>query len=190
MKDVYEYCPQFDDDRFLIRFSGKQDGKDLLEVYSDLQALPFFNSDNCDGDNFYYPTLEKMESAIDFWLKSYETRWFVRWSIIDKRVSKAIGTIEMFHRTAEDDFDHVGVLRLDLKSEYEKADIIYEILSLFIPSAYDLFECREIITKVPVYAIERMEAVKRIGFEKSYSFLIGTHDRYAYNGYWMIRKSN
>ena len=66
----------------------KEDSEDLLEVYSDKNALPFFNSDNCHGDNFYYQTIERMNEAIDFWLDSYENKWFVRWTIIDKKKSK------------------------------------------------------------------------------------------------------
>ena len=102
MTGVYKECPSFENDKYLIRFVDAKDADDLLEVYSDKNALPFFNSDNCDGDNFYYPTKEKMLSAIDFWLRSYETKWFVRWTVIDKTISKAIGTIEMFHRKADD----------------------------------------------------------------------------------------
>ena len=29
-----------------------------VNVYGDKNALPFFNSDNCHGDNFYYPDEE------------------------------------------------------------------------------------------------------------------------------------
>ncbi len=187
MNDVYEKCPIFENERFLIRFVTIDDVNDLLEVYSDKNALPFFNSDNCDGDSFYYPNQEKMKSAIGFWLRSYETKWFVRWSIIDKTVSKAIGTIEMFHRKADDDFNDVGVLRLDLRSDYEITDILKELFSIFIPSAYGLFDCTEIITKIPVYAIERADAAQKYGFTKSDSYLIGTNDHYAYNGYWTIK---
>ena len=114
--NVYDSCPAFEDERFLLRFVKQEDADDLLKVYSDKNALPFFNSDNCDGDNFYYPDSDRMENAIDFWLRSYETKWFVRWTIFDKTISKAIGTIEMFHRIADDDFNHVGVMRLDRKS--------------------------------------------------------------------------
>lgn len=60
-----------------------------------------------------------MKQAIELWLSSYLSELFVRWTIIDKEKHKAIGTIEVFHRTANDDFNHVGVLRFDLKSEYE-----------------------------------------------------------------------
>ena len=55
MSDVYENCPAFENDKFLLRFSQLDDAEDLVSVYSDKNALPFFNSDNCHGDNFYYP---------------------------------------------------------------------------------------------------------------------------------------
>ncbi|MBR5683779.1 MAG: N-acetyltransferase [Ruminococcus sp.] len=188
MKNVYENCPVFESNRFLLRFVIQEDTDDLLEVYSDKNALPFFNSDNCDGDNFYYPDTDRMKNAIDFWLRSYETKWFVRWTIIDKTCSKAIGTIEMFHRFADDDFNHAGVLRLDVRSNYEKSDILRDLFELFIPPAYELFDCNEIITKVPVYAVERINAAQSFGFTKSEKLLIGTNDHYAYNNYWTINK--
>ena len=100
MSNIYENVPKFESEKFSLRFVDKADIDDLLEVYSDKNSLPFFNSDNCDGDNFYYPTKDKMEQAIDFWLKSYQTKWFVRWVIIDKISLKAIGTIELFNRTS------------------------------------------------------------------------------------------
>ena len=64
MSNVYESCPVFETDKWLLRLIEKEDASDLIDVYSDKNALPFFNSDNCDGDNFYYPTMEKMNSAI------------------------------------------------------------------------------------------------------------------------------
>ena len=150
MTDVYKECPSFENEKYLIRFVDANDADDLMEVYADKNALPFFNSDNCDGDNFYYPTKEKMQSAIDFWLRSYDTKWFVRFTIINKASSKAIGTTELFHRKANDSFNGVGVLRLDVKSGYEKEDVLFDILSLIVPPAFELFDCSRIITKAPV----------------------------------------
>lgn len=189
MVDVYEKCPVFENEDYLLRFVEENDVNDLLEVYSDKNALPFFNSDNCHGDNFYYPTEERMLQAIRFWITSYETKWFVRLAIIDKSVSKAIGTVELLHRTSDDAFNGSGVLRLDVKSDYEtKADLL-NILSLVILPSYELFDCCEIITKVPLYAVERINAVQEFGFTKSPHLMNGTNDGYAYNGYWTIRKS-
>ena len=188
MSSVYEKCPVFENDKFLLRFANKDDASDLLKVYSDKQALPFFNSDNCDGDNFYYPTIESMEKAIDFWLSSYETKWFVRWVIVDKETSQVTGSVELFHRAADDDFNGVGVLRMDVGSHYEEAVVLQEILSLIVKPAYELFECDKIITKAPIYAVERIKALQKYGFEKSNSLLVGTNDHYAYNGYWSIRR--
>ncbi len=188
MMNVYDSCPAFEDERFLLRFVKQEDADDLLKVYSDKNALPFFNSDNCDGDNFYYPDSDRMENAIDFWLRSYESKWFVRWTIFDKTISIAIGTIEMFHRIADDDFNHVGVMRLDVRSDYEISDILQVMFELFIPEAFALFECNEIITKIPVYAVERINAALKFGFIKSEKLLIGTNDHYAYNNYWTVNK--
>lgn len=188
MSDVYENCPAFENDKFLLRFSQLDDAEDLVSVYSDKNALPFFNSDNCHGDNFYYPNEDRMRQAIKFWLSSYSSKWFVRWTIIDKEKHEAIGTIEVFHRSANDNFNHVGVLRLDLKSEYETSEEIFTIMNLIVPPTFDLFECEEIITKVPVYAVERIEAMKRVGFKKSTKLLVGTMDGYAYKDYWTINR--
>lgn len=188
MTDVYAQCPVLENEHYLLRLVREADADDLLEVYSDRNALPFFNSDNCDGDNFYYPTKEKMRDAIRFWLRSYETKWFVRFSVTDKARSKVIGTVELFHRASEDAFDGDGILRLDLRSDCEKAPVITGILSLILPDAFALFSCAEIITKAPNYAVERIEALRKLGFVKSEHFLIGTHDGYAYNGYWALQK--
>ena len=188
MANVYESCPSFENDKYLLRFSVLEDAKDLVSVYGDKNALPFFNSDNCHGDNFYYPDEESMAKAIEFWHSSYSLKWFVRWTIYDKGIQKAIGTIELFHRIAEDDFNDAGVLRFDIKSELETADTISEVMSMIVPEAFDLFDCEEIITKVPIYAVERIEAVKKIGFEKTDRLLIGTMDGYAYKDYWSIKR--
>ena len=102
MTNVYEHCPKFEGDRFLIRYIERTDANDLLEVYSDKNALPFFNSDNCDGDNFFYNTEEKMRNALEFWQMSYEKGWFVRMSIVDKKKSEVIGSVELCLRVSDD----------------------------------------------------------------------------------------
>ena len=184
--NIYESCPTLENEKFIIRLFQDSDCDDLLKVYSDKNALPFFNSDNCHGDNFYYPTKEKMDSAIDFWLDSYQKKWFVRWVIVDKDSANIIGSVELFHRCADDDFNGVGVLRIDLGSDYEKSSLIKNVLDAIVPSAYEMFDCEEIISKVPIYAVERAQAFSNYGFEKSEKFLVGTIDHYAYKDYWTI----
>ena len=183
MTPVYEEVPVFENDDYLLRFVTVDDAKDLLKVYGDKNALPFFNSDNCHGDNFYYSTIERMNEAIQFWLYSYKEKYFVRWAIVEKKSNTAIGTIELFHRTAEDYFNHTGVLRLDLRSDLEKAEVIQNIAGLIVPPAYDLFDTDKIITKIPLYAIERQAAFEKLGFKKTTELLIGI-DNFAYKDYW------
>ena len=172
-----------------MRLVEISDAPDLLLVYSDEKAVPFFNSDNCNGDNFYYTSLKRMQDAINFWLWAYKDNGFVRWTIVDKRVCQAVGTIELFHRRAKDYFNDCGLLRLDLKSSYEREESIFEILSMITLPAFDLFQCEMIATKVPSFALERKRAVKRLGFVRSKESLIGGEDQKVYTDYYILQKN-
>ena len=184
--NIYETVPVLESGRFLLRQAEDTDCGDLLKVYSDKNALPFFNSDNCDGDNFYYATEERMAEALKFWEQSYQNGWFARLSIVDKAVSRVIGTVELCLRVSEDEFNHMGILRIDVGSGYEKEDLLYEITALITPHMFELLGCEGIITKVPIYAVERRKAVERTGFTQSEHLLVGKSG-YAYDGYWVIK---
>ena len=182
--DVYKEAPVFENESFLLRLLQRQDAEDLLKVYSDEKSVPLFNSDNCNGDTFYYGTLERVHKAIDMWEMSYRHRYFVRWSIVDKRENAVIGTIELFHRDAEDYFHNCGLLRLDLRSDYETGSDITEILNLIVPVIYDLFYCDKIATKVVSIATERAKALKQMGFMPSDEKVRG-HDGSEYGDYFV-----
>lgn len=183
MTDVYDNCPSYENQNYLLRMVHKEDVSDLLKVYSDEKAVPFFNSDNCGGDDFHYTSVQRMEQAVDYWLWEYDRRGFVRWTIISKRSDEAVGTIELFHRNAEDYFTDCGLLRLDLRSDYETADEIVDMLEPIIGPAYELFECDKLATKAIDSAVERISALKRLGFERSHERLIG-HDGTEYASYF------
>lgn len=184
--NIYKKCPILESDKFLLRLVINEDCDDLLKVYSDKNALPFFNSDNCNGDNFYYATKERMIEALGFWKMSYENGWFVRLAIVDKSLSSVIGTIELCLRVSEDAFNNMGILRVDVRSDYEKESMLYDIIALIMPHISEMLGCDGIITKAPIYAIERINAIQKLGFTKSEHLLVA-HDGYAYDGYWTIK---
>ena len=127
-----------------------------------------------------------MSEALEFWHMSYENGWFVRLSIVDKAASGVIGTIELCLRVSEDKFNHMGILRVDVRSDYEQEDVLYDIFSLITPKLEELLGCNGVITKAPIYAVERIKAIQKAGFMKSQQLLIGKTG-YAYDGYWVIR---
>ena len=181
----YEQCPTYENENYLLRLIESADAPDLLRVYSDEKAVPFFNSDNCNGDDFHYTTLERMQGAMDFWMQAHREGGFVRWTIIDKNSGHAIGTIELFNRQADDYFNNCGLLRLDLRSDYERTESIYEILSLIVPSVFELFDCQMIATKVPPFASERKAAVEKLAFALSKEALVGSDDGKTYGDYYV-----
>lgn len=185
--DVYKTCPIFENEKFLLRFVELNDYRDLLRVYSDKKSALFFNSDNCGGDTFYYTSEQKMKEVIEYWLWEYSRNGFVRWVITDKEASEAVGTIELFHRDANDYFSNCGLLRLDLRSDYEYEEKITDILSLIINPAYTLFSCDKIAIKAVESAKERRKALEDIGFVLSSEKLIG-HDGTQYSDYFLLVK--
>ena len=108
--NIFANCPVLENDKFVLRLIQSEDCDDLLKVYSDKNALPFFNSDGCNGDNFYYPTKERMTQAVDFLKEAYENGWFVRFSIIDKKLLTVIGPVELCLRVSDDDFINIVIL--------------------------------------------------------------------------------
>lgn len=184
--NIYETCPTLETEKFIVRLFEDDDCDDLLTVYSDKNALPFFNSDNCDGDNFYYSTKERMADAIGFWHMSYENGWFVRLSIVDKTTTSVIGTVELCLRVSDDEFNNMGILRVDVRSDYEEEDALYDIFSLITPKLDEMLGCKGVLTKAPIYAVERIKAIQKVGFTKS-EYMLNGKNGYVYDGYWTIK---
>jgi len=180
--------PNIDNENYCFRLVAESDAEDLLKVYSDEEAVLFFNSDNCNGDDFHYTSLERMKDAVGYWLWEYERRGFVRWSIISHREEAVIGTVELFHRDSKDYFTDCGLLRLDLRSDYEKADVIKEILKQIGTPAFDIFSCRRLVTKAVPAAKERIQALAALGYIESEHDLLGSGGCH-YKHYWVLNKN-
>jgi RimJ/RimL family protein N-acetyltransferase len=185
--NIYSICPTFESERFTVRLLRDEDCDDLLKVYSDKNALPFFNSDNCNGDIFFYATKEKMSETIGFWKTAYDNGWFARLSIVDRSGSGVIGTVELCLRVSEDAFNHMGILRVDVRSDYEREDYLYEIFSLITPELEEILGCKGVLTKAPIYAVDRIIAIRKAGFTKSEHMLIDNNG-HTYDGYWTLNR--
>lgn len=183
MIDIFSECPVMENNDFKLRLVSKEDNIDLLAVYSDARSQIFFNSDNCNGDKFQYMTSDEMVRAIDFWIYSFNYKWFVRWSIIDKNTQRIIGTVEAFKRESKDSFSGSCLFRLDLRHDYEKYSVIKSILDLTTSKLYELFKTDRLITKGFDQSLERTKALISMGFSMPELPLIGNYDTY-YN-YWI-----
>ena len=169
MEEIYRSCPEFENNDYILRMVRQEDRLDLLKVYSDKEAVSFFNSDNCGGDDFFIIQLKtECSRLLIIGFLSIIDRDLSGGRLLSKETHEAIGTIELFHRDAADYFTDCGLLRLDIRSDYEMSDKIIKILSLIIAPAYRLFHCSKIATKAIPAATERIQAFEKIwGFELS-----------------------
>ena len=164
--NVYESIPTMEKGEIRLRPVTAADEAALLRVYGDPLSLPFFNSDNCHGDIFYYDTPEKMRRAMDFWRTSWEQGWFVRWAIALR--SEVIGTVELCRRgeSPDDPYSGMGILRVDVGSAWEKSDVLAAVMDALLPDAYALLNCRTLMTKAAPYAVARVATLTECGFER------------------------
>ena len=71
----------------------------------------------------------------------------------------------MFHRIADDEFNHYGVLRIDLQSNYEIQSIIVEVLEIVYENFYREFDVQAILTKAIPNATERIASLVQKGYQ-------------------------
>jgi RimJ/RimL family protein N-acetyltransferase len=177
-ENPYEKCPVYETKQFIFRMVEEKDAEDLLKCYSDPMSANIFNSDNCTS-NFIYRSIEEMNNCIKSWLDQYIKQYFVRFSIIDKAINKAIGTIEFFSKPVTFyEISKVGMLRLDLASKYEKEEYIIEIINRIFENFYIDFEVEHIITKAIPEAKQRLAALKKVGFTEIADKKIVPYDDY------------
>ena len=179
----YRQSPIYPNKNYRIRFVKQSDVNDLLKVYSDPKTVALCNCDNCE-DDFYYTSSARMEQAINYWIMEYHREGFVRWSILDCASSIAIGTMELFKRSADDAYDNMAVLRLDLLHKYEKQPCLQEILMMILPHIKGLFQCTHVITKCDQEAEKRRDVLLEMGFSPSKEPLVGW-DGTLYQDYYL-----
>lgn len=190
---INEYLLEIDDltNKEIVEYSlrdlKEDDWRQLILVYKDAMCVPFFNSDNCRGDIFYYSKETKMKNAINFWLDSTKKGYFTRKVIIDNSNNRAIGTIEYFIRNNEPNYNDTIILRLDVHHYYEKKKALIKIFKLAIKEAFHSNNCNNLITKGWEYAIERRAALSFLTFKEQDEPLIG-HNNEKYSNYWKIKK--
>lgn len=177
--DIYKECSSYTNGDITLRLTSLEDAEELLKCYSDKKAVQLFNSDNCNGDDFHYTTIERMKQAIGFWQCSYEHRYFIRLTIILNKAREKIGTIEMFKSEVEDEFNNFGVLRIDLQNKYEKQQYIDEILEIANENFYKDFQVESILTKAIPNANERIASLKNKGYVQINTKVMGYDDYFV-----------
>lgn len=111
-----------------------------------------------------------MSETLKYWIKFYNQKYFIRFSIVDKKTSTAVGTIEGFG-------GDIGVLRLDICSDYEKEEYLSELLQYPKDNFKEFFGNKKLVTKAISEACERRNALTKNQWEYIDSFR-DYHDYY------------
>lgn len=158
----FDNRPTYETKRFTLRLVTHTDAADLLECYRNPTPSTVYNSDNC-SYGYGMQNEDEIHSAIERWLEEYRERCFIRYAVIDRETSKAVGTVEVFPGFKPENMPLHGVLRIDLRRECETTSCLTELMSL-TDTLFAPFDCAKIVTRVSPMAPERVLAAKNCGF--------------------------
>lgn len=166
MKEVkaFEVCPEYRSEHFYIRKMKMSDAGELFQCYSNPEAAKYFNGDCC-NDDFYYTDYGKFSKCMEYWESRYQAKDFVRFTILDREKKEALGMIEIcpsYKYSA--DGQCMGILRIDLRPEYETNEAIQELLLIILEHVYIDFNVKSVIMKAQEYAHIRRTVLKKLHF--------------------------
>jgi ribosomal-protein-alanine N-acetyltransferase len=162
MKSIYQECPPYETEHFAFRLVRQEDAPDLLACYSDAAAVKLMNSDACTSD-FHYTSLGEMEACISLWRRAYAGGGI---PAPGRRAERVVGTVEIFG-------GEFGVLRIDLRSDYETAGTLDEIIGLAVARFYTDLGIENLVSKAIPQAAVRSAALRRAGFVPTEAFRPG-----------------
>lgn len=154
--DPFTRCPIYETKHFILRKLVMDDSQDLFQCYSDPLAAKFFNGDNC-GDDFFYDDFHKFTECVRYWLRAYDIHDFVRFSIVNKKDNRVIGTAEICpsHKYSKA-IETIGILRIDIMSPFETKILLKELYDVLIANIYKDFQVDFLLTKaIPKAKIRR-----------------------------------
>lgn len=121
MRSIFNVS-EYQTNSFILRPVMREDAADLIDCYSTRATSNRSNADNCTSD-FYFESLNDLDNYIAEWIDAYNDKRFVRFAVIAKSDSKAVGTLEIFG-------GDIGVLRIDLEPAYDLTDYTEELIKL------------------------------------------------------------
>lgn len=143
---------RYETEHFVLRQVAKEDAPGLMKCYGDPAAVALMNDDNC-FRGFYCPALEDLETYISIW----QSEDYARPVVLDKSTGEAVGTLEIFG-------GETGVLRVDLRADYEREDVLRELYQLAVGAFMRDYPMGAMVTKAPPAAGARRRVLAELGF--------------------------
>lgn len=168
--DPYVKCPEFETRRLKFRQVREEDAEELLSFYGDLSGWMFYGNDMCKSIfASRYATLEEMQKCIRYWFDEYRNKFYIRFSVIDKKTGRAVGTIEMFDNIGKGNsleaIRRGAVLHIDLSAPYETREYISELLILADKELSVVFGVKYLLIRAVPSAKERIAALLSAGYQ-------------------------
>lgn len=179
IKSPFIYCPRLKNNRIRIRQLRLDDADKLLSCYQQQGKAPTYFNLDFSNETIPCQNKEQVKNLLKFYLSQSKSKKSVYWTVIDLFNNNSIGVISITPLEKNEDYKNVGLLRMDIKSEYETKEIISAILNM-TEQLYELFDLNTIISKAWLTSRHRINAMLENGFKESFDRYLIKKDGYFF----------
>ncbi|WP_373898069.1 GNAT family N-acetyltransferase [Haloimpatiens sp. FM7315] len=151
---VYEKFPILETKRFLLREVKREDLKNIYEIYSNIEVVKYQGmKEMC--------TLNQAKKSIDFIIKGFKNKKYIKWCIAEKATEKVLGCISLENFR---DNNLIAEIGFTLNIKYWKQSIMSEALKEVTKYAFNEIGLKSIEAKIHKDNIASIKLCLKLGF--------------------------
>lgn len=156
LRDIFDKELVLESDRLRLRPVRAEDADDIFEIFSDKEVMKYYDILPLGDRN------EAVELCGRF-IKHFEDRSMMRWSIVEKESGRVIGTCGFFCFCDDDSKAELGY---ELRRELWGKGYMPEAISLIMRFIYENTDINRIESFVEIPNTASQKLLKKLGFRK------------------------
>lgn len=154
LNDMFNEFPTIDCDDYILRPVYERDREQVLEIYSDEEALKYQASKAI-------TCFEESDNMINGFKNGFEGKRFIRWCIADKRNDEMIGLLALHHIDKINNNAQIGYI---LRRELWNKGIMSSILKDFIEYLFEKGDLGKLEASIHPENQNSIKLAEKLGF--------------------------
>lgn len=162
----FDYFPELESDRFILREVKEKDYISLFEIYSDVETIKYQQMATMQ-------TIEQAQKSVQAFQQGFINRKFIRWCITTKENDSVIGLITLHDFNLCNSQAEIGFM---LTKKYWRQNIMAEVAKVVIRFAFEVVRLHRLEASIHPDNIASIRLSEKLGFNRE-----GLKKESAYN---------
>jgi Acetyltransferases, including N-acetylases of ribosomal proteins len=152
----FDYFPQLESDRFILREVKEQDCISLFEIYSDEETIKYQQMATMQ-------TVEQAQKSVQAFRQGFKNRKFIRWCIAAKENDIVIGLITLHDFNTCNSQAEIGFM---INKKYWRQNIMSEVAKEIIRFAFEVIRLQRLEASIHPDNIASIKLSEKLGFNR------------------------